>query len=240
MNLVVDSGNSAAKVGIFDHQNLKEKHTFARPEDLRDFIEKVSYRHLLVSSVKSDAEVILGWSHNAEKKFILTKDLPLPVRNLYSTPGTLGMDRLAAVCGAHLLFPSHDALAIDAGTCITYDFIDKSGTYHGGSISPGLQMRFQAVHTFTAKLPLVSAKAGVKLIGESTETSIQSGVVNGLTAEMEGIIHRYAEKYPDLKVILCGGDAGFFENQVKASIFASPELVLIGLNSILIHNVSHS
>jgi type III pantothenate kinase len=240
MNLVVDSGNSAAKVGIFDHLNLTEKYTFARPEDLRDFIDKASYRHLLVSSVKSDAEMIVGWSHNAEKNFILTKDLPLPIRSQYSTPGTLGMDRLAAVCGAHQLFPAYNSLVIDAGTCITYDFIDKSGVYQGGSISPGLQMRFQAVHTFTAKLPLVSPKAGVKLIGDSTETCIQSGVVNGLLAEIDGIIHRYGEKYPDLKVILCGGDGGFFENQMKASIFASPELVLIGLNSILIHNVSHS
>ena len=240
MNLVVDSGNSAAKVGIFDHQSLKEKITFARPEDLRDYVRKVTYRNLLISSVKSDAEVIAGWALNAEKKFILTKDLPLPVKSLYSTPGTLGMDRLAAVCGAYHLFPSRNSLVIDAGTCITYDFIDKSGTYHGGSISPGLQMRFQAVHTFTAKLPLVSPKADVKLIGDSTETSIQSGVVNGLLAEIEGIIHRYREKYSDLDVILCGGDAGFFENQMKASIFASPELVLIGLNSILIHNVSHS
>ncbi len=239
MNLVIDSGNSAAKVGIFDHLSLMEKYTFPTLEELHHFMEDVGYEDLMISSVKSDAGLIASWALKAKNKFILSKELPLPVRNLYSTPETLGMDRLAAVCGAHQLFPSSHCLVIDAGTCITYDFIDRSGNYYGGSISPGLKMRFQAVHTFTAKLPLVSAKVGVKLIGDSTESSIQSGVVNGLLAEIDGITGQYIKKYPGLNVILCGGDAGFFENQMKASIFASPELVLIGLNSILIHNVNH-
>lgn len=239
MNLVIDSGNSAAKVGIFDHLRLAENYTFPTLEKVREFMEHSHYDNLIISSVKSDAGSIASWAPKEKKRFILNKDLPLPIRNLYSTPETLGMDRLAAVCGAHQLFPSCHCLVIDAGTCITYDFIDRSGAYHGGSISPGMNMRFQAVNTFTAKLPLVSPKAGVNLIGDSTETSIQSGVVNGLLAEIEGIIGQYIDKYPDLNVILCGGDAGFFENQLKASIFASPELVLIGLNSILIYNVNH-
>ncbi|HEX8037818.1 MAG TPA: type III pantothenate kinase [Chryseosolibacter sp.] len=240
MNLVIDSGNSAAKVGIFDHLRLAENHAFPTLDNVRDFMEHTNYDNLIISSVKSDAASIASWVPKEKKTFILSKDLPLPIRNLYSTPETLGMDRLAAVCGARQLFPSSHCLVIDAGTCITYDFIDKSGSYHGGSISPGMRMRFQAVNTFTAKLPLVSPKAGVKLIGDSTETSIQSGVVNGLLAEIEGIISQYIDKYPGLNVILCGGDAGFFENQLKASIFASPELVLTGLNSILIYNVTHT
>jgi len=147
---------------------------------------------------------------------------------------------LAGACGAIQLFPSENNLVIDAGTCITYDFVDSGSNFLGGGISPGLMMRFQAVHTFTAKLPLVSPTADARLIGESTESSIQSGVVNGVIAEIEGIIRRYEEKFPGLRVILCGGDAGFFENQLKASIFAIPDLVLIGLNSILIHNVNLS
>ena len=240
MNLVIDSGNSAAKVGIFNDQKLIEKFSFSTPEGLQRFMQDVLFENLIVSSVKADAELVASWGPAAGKKFILGKGLPLPVNNLYSTPDTLGMDRLAAVCGAHQLFPSVNCLAIDAGTCITYDFIDKHGNYHGGSISPGLNMRFQAVHTLTAKLPLVTPKPGVNLIGTSTETSIQSGVVNGLIAEIEGIIRQYQEKFSHLNVILCGGDAGFFENQLKASIFAIPELVLIGLNSILIYNVNHS
>lgn len=238
MNLVIDSGNSAAKVGIFDHQNLMEKYTFTSPEKLRDFLENSTAQNVIVSSVKHDAEQIISWAVHALKKFTLHYSLPVPVVNLYATPATLGADRLAGVCGAQQLFPFQHCLVIDAGTCITYDFVDKEGNYHGGGISPGLTMRFQAVHTFTTKLPLVSSKENVPLIGNSTEGSIQSGVINGLLAEIEGIINQYDKRFEGLRVILCGGDAAFFENQTKASIFASPELVLIGLNSILNYNVN--
>jgi type III pantothenate kinase len=240
MNLVIDSGNSAAKVGIFNHLTLIEKRGFASIEDLKIFVQNNYFDNLIISSVKADPDMIASWALNPEKIFILKHALPLPITNLYNTPDTLGMDRLAAVCGARQLFPSANCLVIDAGTCITFDFLDNEGNYRGGSISPGLSMRFRAVHTFTARLPLVSAKPDLTLIGDSTEASIQSGVVNGMLCEIEGIIRQYREKFSDLRVILCGGDAGFFENQLKASIFASPELVLIGLNSILIHNVSHS
>jgi len=240
MNLVIDSGNSAAKVGIFKDEKLMEKLTFYSSHELERFVQRTEFTNLIVSSVRSDEETIVLWGAKAQNKFVLNSALPLPLKNLYDTPDTLGMDRLAGVCGAKQLFPANNCLVIDAGSCITYDFVDKDGNYHGGGISPGLNMRFRAVHTFTAKLPLVSAKAGVELIGKSTETCIQSGVVNGLLAEIEGIGGQYAKKFPDLHVILCGGDAGFFENQLKASIFASPELVLIGLNSILIHNVHRS
>jgi type III pantothenate kinase len=237
MNLVIDSGNSAIKVGIFNHQALVEKHVFVTLDEMSRRLTEIRPGNAIISSVKGDAEEIFVLIE-ANRKFILNKDLPTPVKNLYTTPGTLGVDRLAAVCGARELFPHRNCLVIDAGTCITYDFIDKGGAYHGGAISPGLNMRFQAVHTFTAKLPLVPSKPDVPLIGSSTETSIQSGVVNGLLAELEGIIRAYSQKFEDLQVILCGGDARFFENQMKASIFASPELVLIGLNSILNHNVN--
>jgi type III pantothenate kinase len=171
--------------------------------------------------------------------FMLDHKLPLPIKNNYGTPETLGVDRIAAVCGAQQIFPFQNCLVIDAGTCVTFDIIDKDGVYYGGAISPGMHMRFKAVHTFTARLPLISPVPEAKLIGDSTETSIQSGVINGMAAEMVGIIQRYQVKFNDLRVILCGGDTLFFENKLKASIFASPELVLVGLNSILIYNVSH-
>ena len=154
MNLVIDSGNSAAKVGIFNHQKLIEKLTFAVPEDLRAFMQSTPFENLIISSVKADEALIGSWATKAKKTYVLANGLPLPVKNLYKTPETLGMDRLAGVCGAHQLFPASDCLVIDAGTCITYDFKDRSGSYYGGSISPGLNMRFKAVHTFTAKLPL--------------------------------------------------------------------------------------
>jgi type III pantothenate kinase len=237
MNLVVDYGNSAAKVGIFDHETLVENVSFPTLDALQKFIVHANADNMIVSSVKEDPQHILSHS-KAKQKFVLSPDLPLPIKNKYATPKTLGMDRIASACGAYQLFPNENALAIDAGTCITYEFLDKDGNYRGGGISPGMSMRFKAVHTFTAKLPLISPKENVSLIGDSTETSIQSGVINGLLAEIEGIIGRYQKEFGAVRVILCGGDARFFENQLKASIFASPELVLIGLNSILNYNVA--
>ena len=237
MNLVVDYGNSSAKVAIFNHLDLIEKHTFSELNELRSFLQQSSAENLIVSSVTTEAKKVTEWAVNAKQKFILSHTLPLPIRILYKTPHTLGVDRIAGACGALQLFPASCSLVIDAGTCITYDFIDASGNYHGGGISPGLMMRFKAVHTFTARLPLIQPTENPELIGNSTESSIQSGVIYGLAAEIDGIIGRYRSQYPDLKVILCGGDARFFENKLKDSIFASPDLVLIGLNSVLIHNV---
>lgn len=239
MNLVIDHGNTAAKVGIFDHQNLVESHSFASWGELIDYVGSVSATRAIVCSVQGKGQEIFdALPLDSKSKFILSHILPLPIVNEYATPHTLGVDRLAGVCGAVALFPNEDCLVIDSGTCITFDCVTKHGVYLGGAISPGLKMRFQSVHTFTARLPLISAKPDVRLIGNSTESCIQSGIVNGMCAEIDGIISRYQNGFPSIRVILCGGDTQFFENQLKASIFASPELVLIGLNRILSHNVN--
>ncbi len=240
MNLVVDYGNSSAKVGIFDNHLLKEKFIFRSADELKNFLQLSREENLIISSVSHDAEEVIKWAERAKRKFILHHTLPLPVLIGYATPNTLGVDRIAGVCGAHQMFPGKHSLVIDAGTCITYDFIDASGKFQGGGISPGLLMRFQAVHTFTKRLPLIEVplKAEIALIGDSTEACIQSGVINGVIAELDGIILQYMQKFGDLRVILCGGDVHFFENKLKASIFAVPELVLSGLNSILIYNVN--
>jgi type III pantothenate kinase len=238
MNLVIDYGNSSAKVGIFDGPNLREKHVFPKPEGLQEFLKKSTAENFIISSVNVDPKEVSSWAVHAKKKFILHPALPLPIKNLYATPETLGVDRIAGACGGHQQFLNQNCLIIDAGTCITYDFIDLRGNYHGGGISPGLSMRFQAVHTFTAKLPLVKPEENIAFIGNTTESCIQSGIINGMIEEIDGLIQKYHGKFPGLKVILCGGDALFFENKLKASIFALPELVLSGLNSILIHNVN--
>ncbi len=237
MNLVIDYGNSSAKVGIFDAHELIEARIFERDEELKDFLQNFSAENIIISSVTHDAVTISNWAKQVEKKFILNSSLPLPIKNLYATPHTLGVDRIAGVCGAHDKFPGAACLVIDAGTCITYDFLDAKGNFYGGGISPGLKMRFQSVNTFTAKLPLVEVVEHAELIGSTTETCIQSGIINGMTEEIKGIIMRYQQKFEGLKVILCGGDARFFENKLKGPIFALPELVLSGLNSILIYNV---
>ena len=238
MNLVVDYGNTAAKVGIFEQQALQQRHTFTAPAQVQEFLEHTRADNIIISSVQIETSEITSWIKNGKSVFVLRPGLPLPVQNRYATPETLGADRVAVVCGAVQLFPGENTLIIDAGTCITYDFVDMDKNYFGGAIAPGLSMRFKAVHAFTSRLPLVQPVDDAPLTGHTTETSIQSGVINGMVAEMDGIISRYRDKYKDLRVILCGGDTRFFENKMKASIFASPDLVLIGLNSILIHNVN--
>ena len=236
MNIVVDYGNSSAKVGIFDKDRLAEQFAFSTADELKRFLQNYSASGIIISSVAKDAAEVATWATHVKRKYILNSSLPLPIKNLYATPQTLGVDRVAGVCGARQKFPGEPCLVIDAGTCITYDFLDRDGNFLGGAISPGLMMRFQAVHTFTAKLPLVSPVENVILIGDTTERCIQSGVINGLTEELNGIIGRYRVEFEGLRVILCGGDARFFENILKGPIFAVPELVLSGLNSILNYN----
>ena len=152
-------------------------------------------------------------------------------------PKTLGKDRLAAVVGAFALYSGENTLVIDAGTCIKYDLITLKGVYSGGSISPGINMRFQGLHTFTAQLPLLEKKAVRNLIGSNTTTAIRTGVQLGAILEMEGFIKKYEDQFGRINVILTGGDANYFANNLKSKIFVNHQLVLIGLNKILNHNV---
>jgi len=237
MNLVVDSGNTRIKVGLFKDRELIWTESFLNLDQLKNFISNSHADHILVSSVNHDPAEILSWSVSAGKKISLTSSLPLPIQIEYKTPQTLGVDRLAAVCGAQDLFPNKNCLIIDAGTCINYELLDADSIYHGGAISPGISMRFDAMHTFTARLPLVSANENIGLIGNSTETCLQSGVMNGVLEEVRGFMKQYQILYPDLTVIICGGDYPFFENKLKPAIFVAPELVLIGLNRILRYHV---
>ena len=237
MNIAIDYGNSSAKVGLFSGRELVEHRIFSEAAALKAFLQNFSGEYLIISSVSMDAEEVSSWARNIDTRFILNPSLPLPIANRYATPETLGVDRIAGVCGAQSVFPDSPCLVIDCGTCITFDILDATGSFLGGAISPGLRMRFRAVHTFTKQLPLIEPANGeVPLIGDSTASCISSGVVHGVVAEIDGIVAQYQARFPDLKVILTGGDARFFENRLKASIFAVPELVLSGLNSILIHN----
>ncbi len=237
MNLVIDCGNTRIKAAIFSGKNLTDKYSFSDDVELKGFLNHHRFDGALVSSVSWDGNTVLNWI-SAKKKFLLTHLLPLPIQLQYQTPETLGVDRIAAVSGAWGIFPDRDSLVIDAGTCVTYDYVDATRNYWGGAISPGMAMRFEALHVFTKRLPLVSNMNGAELIGSTTENSIRSGVMNGMVAEMEGIIKAYRDFHPSLGVILCGGDALFFENKLKPTIFAAPDLVLNGLNRILLHNAA--
>ena len=165
---------------------------------------------------------------------------PLPLINCYETPETLGRDRLAAAVGAGTLHPQQNVLVIDCGTCIKYDMVTSAGEYLGGAISPGLEMRFNALHTFTDQLPLVTNPgAQPSLIGATTHDSITSGVINGTQAEVRATIDQYNSAYNDLTVLFTGGDATAVmpaELSGKKRIFADQYLVLKGLNAILQHN----
>jgi len=237
MNLVIDSGNTRFKVGVFNGAALVQKEFFDHADGLKRFMMDNSFEHVLVSSVNYNPDEILTWSSTTGRKIVLSSALKLPITISYATPNTLGVDRIAAVCGALELFPSQDCLVIDAGTCITYEFMNHKNNYLGGGISPGIAMRFEAMHTFTSKLPLVKPMNDISLIGNSTESCMQSGVMHGIVAEVGGLIEKYKNLYPEVRVILCGGDYSFFENKVKHPIFVAPDLVLIGLNRILRHHV---
>jgi type III pantothenate kinase len=166
----------------------------------------------------------------------LTPEIPVPVRLSYKTPKTLGMDRLAAVCGAYSVAKGSPVLVVNAGTCITYDFLTDKNVYTGGSISPGLEMRYKALHAFTDGLPLISPNTDFKkLTGSTTEESIRSGVQLGMVKEVEGIVGEYQSKHKNLKVLLTGGSANWLLKSLKIKIKAEPYLVLTGLNVILSH-----
>lgn len=236
MNLILDFGNSSVKAGIFEATDLLRVYDRMQLDQLPDIIDGTSFENIFASTVgaaKHEITAVLG----RDIRF-LEPDTPLPFRNAYRTPETLGRDRLAGVAGAQEIFPGETALVIDIGTCITYDLITSGNVYEGGAISPGLDIRFRSLHAFTAGLPLVEYVDNPDLIGKSTRDSILSGVIYGMQAEIEGFIRYYKDKYGDLKIILCGGGSKIFENRLKQAIFAAPDLVLRGLNRILRYNVS--
>ena len=239
MNLAIDHGNSRIKIGVFDQSSLLESQIFNNKEEFGQWTNGKTFKDLIVSSVSQPLDSLIAMVAVEGKKLKLTQSLSLPIEIEYDTRETLGVDRIAAACGAIDKLPDRNCLVIDLGTCINYEFITADARYLGGAISPGVKMRFDAMHTFTARLPLVKPNEDVGLVGKSTEECMQSGVMNGVLAEIDGVISRYKVKYPNLAPILCGGDAFLFENKVKQPIFVAPNLVLMGLNRILLHNVDY-
>ncbi|WP_304234312.1 type III pantothenate kinase [Jiulongibacter sediminis] len=233
----IDIGNTFGKMSIYENGQETEFKRGRTSQLLKD-LKKVKPDALIVCSVTLNSEELLSKFKDFEHTLFLNRDTRIPIINGYASPDTLGYDRLAAAVGAHFRFPAEDCLIIDMGTALKMDYIDKEGVFKGGYISPGLQMRFKALHTFTKKLPLLEAEEIPELIGNSTESCIKSGVINGMAAEINGIIRRYLAEH-DLKILISGGDAGFFESQINYPTFAASNLVLEGLYRILIHNVEN-
>jgi type III pantothenate kinase len=240
MNLIIDTGNTLTKLALFLGREMVAFSSFAGV-DARHIIKFCKSNSLITNAILSTvkeypSEIDLYLSQHYNTVFF-SHTTSVPVENKYGTPETLGKDRLAGAIGAQQMFPSSDNLVIDAGTAITYDLITAEGEYLGGAISPGITMRYKALHTFTSRLPLLNYYDDAQLIGDDTATSIHSGVLNGTVAEMEGIIQRYQLVYPGLKIILTGGDHNYFDKRLKIKTFAAPNLVLEGLNLILDFNI---
>lgn len=239
---MIDIGNTLAKYALFKEGKLIQAFSIKNTEllQLQEYAGKnTEIKSVLLSSVVNNrtTEELINFLRKQFYFMELSATTFLPLENLYETPNTLGMDRLADAVGANHLFKNRNILVIDAGTCIKYDFINERNQYLGGGISPGLEMRFKALNTFTDKLPLVSPKEFDKLIGKNTDESILSGVQNGAIAEVKGIINEYETRFPELKTILTGGGMSFFDKHLKNSIFADPFLLLRGLNVILDYNL---
>ncbi len=233
MNLTIDIGNTRVKAGLFKDGALTELWQGTELPSFINFLKGMPLEKAIICSVNNRFEKIIEYIRIKHPTHILNKASPLPVTNKYATPETLGMDRLAAAVGAKQTYPNEHNLVVDLGTCITYDFITEHGEYLGGGISPGMLLRFRAMHELTNALPSVELGSAPNFIGNSTQSCMQSGVYFGIKHELEGNIREYREKFGQINVIFCGGDANFFESSLKATIFVNQHLTLIGLNKIL-------
>ena len=243
MNLAIDIGNTLVKLAVFENGKMTsleilEELTLPALELFEESHPGIA--SAILASVKDfppEIQVYLRENHS----FIEFNSLmPVPISSLYASPATLGADRLASAVAAHALMPSQNILVVNAGTAITYDLVTDAGVHLGGAISPGLIMRFRALHTFTGRLPLLDEINDAPLTGKSTTESILSGVLNGTLAEVDGMIERYSLIYPGLKTVLSGGDNNYFDKRLKNKTFAIPNLVLTGLNNILDYNLEKS
>lgn len=240
MNLIVDAGNSFVKMAVFQNNRLVEKQFFEKEkfsENFKIFVQKYpQLQKSIISSVTSGTSGIISEVKKQIPVMELTPAVKLPFKNDYASPGTLGKDRIALVAAAVNANKGKNTLIIDAGTCITYDLKTAEEVYLGGAISPGMNMRFKSLHKFTANLPLVKPKPEAELIGNTTEASILSGIINGIKMELNGAIEAYNTQFEDLTVIFTGGDSQFLSITLKNSIFANSNFLLEGLNFILEFN----
>ncbi|MBC8052990.1 MAG: type III pantothenate kinase [Sphingobacteriaceae bacterium] len=243
-NLVIDIGNTFSKLAIFNNREMKDLVQIDNLtlNYLHDFLEERTIDNAVISSVNTEIDDFEALLNEKANYFRFTGLSRANIINHYKTPQTLGLDRYAAVIGAQCLYPGQNCLVIDAGSCITYDFVDAAKNYWGGSITPGIAMRFKALNRFTGRLPLVESNPDLDVdYGNDTVSAILTGIQKGVFYEALGFINSFHKKWEGLKVLLCGGDVKFFDTELKSSIFAhayktEPNLVLIGLNEVIHYN----
>ena len=223
--VIVDAGNTSVKVAHVKNSQILSVHRFAQVSDALTTI--------------SDADVVCAsvLNENFRQFFIergtsfyqITHQSTLPFKSAYGSMETIGVDRLCNMAAAFKLFGSQNCLVVDIGTCIKFDFISENNVYLGGSIAPGIELRYKALHEHTSQLPMLDFKSAVSIIGEDTNKSMHSGVINGIQHEIQGMIMRYKKDFGDLKILITGGDASYFEFPQKSNIFANKNLTLEGI-----------
>ncbi len=240
MLLAIDVGNTQIKLAVFEQNTLVNKKIIP----YSDWKKEVENTLIFFSEIKNIAvasvgnlqkEDFLGFKTGVEV-FYITHESKFPFQNLYTTPNTLGIDRMVVAAGAVLQFPNQNRLIIDAGTCVTYDFVDANNNYIGGAISPGIRLRYESLHNYTAKLPLLKPERPDAVSGNSTVQSIHSGVINGITFEIDGFISSILNKNDNFIIILTGGDSEFLAERLKNTIFANPNFLLESLNQTFQYN----
>ncbi len=240
MNLVLDFGNTRIKSAIFDGEKMLKSQTFETEQQCIESLETSNIKKCIIGSVTGNHADFYNLFSSKFDTLVFKASTPIPLKNLYKTALSLGSDRIAASVGAFRHFPDKNVLTIDAGTCIKYNFVNADNEYLGGAISPGLNMRLKAMHEFTHALPLVKIDGNFSLlVGQTTQDSILSGALTASVCEVDGMIERYLQAYRDLQVVITGGDATYFEGQLKNRFFASQNILLEGLNTILNFNIEN-
>ena len=240
MNLTIDIGNTRSKFALFKNNDIID--SFIYKNLSIDTIQSIinlypEIKNTILSSVRVPDVNTIDYLKKSFSYFIeLDTNTNLPIENKYKTKNTLGKDRIAAIVGANNIYPNTNVLVIDMGTAITYELINSKNQYLGGTISPGLEIRFKSLNHYTDKLPLLNKSDDFNLIADSTESAIISGVQNGIIYEINGYVESLKKQYEDLKIFLTGGDAIFFDKKLKNTIFVNLNLNHIGLNTILDYN----
>lgn len=238
MNLAIDIGNTRTKLGIFEHHKIVEVLVFDHLQDINlpEIIQNYAVQKSILSSTAKIPQNLTAAFEKIPYTVHLSENTPLPFSNLYASKNTLGKDRLALIAAAHAEYPNQNNLVIGCGTCITFNFINNKNEFLGGSIHPGLKMRLKAMHTFTDKLPLIALEKEATLMGNDTKSSLLSGVLFAAAKEIDGMIDEYLVKFPEMNIIITGGDADLLVYRLKNQIFATSNFTLIGLNHILEYN----
>ncbi|HLS70206.1 MAG TPA: type III pantothenate kinase [Chitinophagaceae bacterium] len=238
--IAIDWGNTRVKVGIFQNDNrLIFVHNFSQEEAKEKIMRIMQDRKFppsILCSVHENSHSLITALEDENNLLVMDSNTKVPLVNAYGTPETLGMDRLALAVGAKEAFPNQDCLIIAAGSAITYNFIQSSGFFRGGAISPGIDMRLKSLHEYSNQLPLVEKDGYCPLIGHETATSIRSGVLYGIAAEIESMIDYYKTQYPNIKSVLTGGTVSYIHKKLKNKIHMDEAILLRGLNAIMIHN----